>query len=446
MNYSVCRRIRMALSVCLAIAFSAADTAAQGTVLNGTLNGAAFNIQVPATWNGTLIVIAHGYRERGNGPLDVPDTSAPTGPGGDAAALGAALVSQGYAVASSAYSENGWAVKEALQNTGALTERFRTTVAVPNHTILLAFSMGTVAAFQSLEREDSPYDAAICGCAVAAGSSLNWDHATAVLLAYDVAFGMPPSWGTVADMRDDLDFQTEVAPVLIAQVLNPANIAKFEFIRLVTALPADGFYGGPNWLFTVMFFATEARAELETRAKGPVAQNRDHTYTVSAAHQLYLAALGVNAPALLADMNARRTITPETAARNYLRQYADFTGAITRPVLTVHTTIDGLVLPANESVYRDTVAAAGRSHLLAQVYTDPTPAGVVGHCAFNFLQVLFSVRAVEFWLATGIPPNPANPAMFPPSFGFLGASGFEAIGFTAFVPPSWHQPVPAPRR
>ena len=70
-------------------------------------------------------------------------------------------------------------------------------------------------------------------------------------------------------MRDDLDFETEVAPILIAQVTNPGNLGFFEFIRLVNRLPAEQFYTGANWLFAVMFLNTEERAELERRAGGP---------------------------------------------------------------------------------------------------------------------------------------------------------------------------------
>lgn len=441
-----CTPARFVLTAVL-LASGSTLVAAQPIHLNGTLNRAEYNIRVPGAWNGTLIVIAHGYRERANGPLDDPETSAPTAPGGDQEGLALGLTSQGYAVASSAYANNGWAVKEGIQNTGALTEFFNVQVATPARTILLAFSMGTVVAFKSLERDDAPYDAAVCGCAVGAGSSLNWDFATTILLAYDVAFGIPPSWGTVSDLRDDLDFQTEVAPVLFSQATNPANIGKFEFIRLVTGAPLAGFYSGPNWLFTDMFFATEGRAELERRARGVIGQNRDHTYALTGLELGYVASLGVDGDALLAQMNARRTQSADVSARNYLDHYADFTGRITRPVLTLHTTIDGLVLPENESVYRDTVAAAGRSDLLVQVYTDPTtPLGIVGHCAFNFLQILSTVRAVEFWIASGTRPDPADPLFFPPDFTILGVTGFDAVGFTPFTPPPWRQPVPAPRR
>ena len=66
----------------------------------------------------------------------------------------------------------------------------------------------------------------------------------AIALAYDVAFGWPVAWGSVGNVCDDLNFINDVVPVLIAQVLDPNNFGKFEFMRLVNGLPYQGFYDG----------------------------------------------------------------------------------------------------------------------------------------------------------------------------------------------------------
>src|SRR5690606_5914934 len=104
-------------------------------------------------------------------------------------------------------------------------------------------------------------------------------------------------------------------------------------------LPAQEFYSGAyNWLFTDMFFSTAALSEIEVRASGgaaPVTQNLDHHYSLSQAAIARLLALGVDAAGLLDLMNARNySASPE--ARAYLKQYADFSGRIHFPVLTMH--------------------------------------------------------------------------------------------------------------
>lgn len=390
--------------------------------LQGVLDGAPYVIKVPATWNGTLLVFAHGYRDKADHPGEVDDRSAPASP---SPALDPLLLSLGYALAGTAYRDNGWAVEEGLQDVVTLTSFFRDQVANPDRTILWGFSMGSVIALKTLERHGGLYDGAIAGCAVGAGATRTLDLAADLALAYDVAFSWPSSWGEPGRVRADLDFETEVLPVLAAQLGEPASLGRFEFLRLVNRLPLAGFYparGGPNWLLTDMFFITEALAELQRRAGGAVVQNLDHHYSLAAADIAYLNALGVDAEGLLAQMNARTTIAADTDARNYLEHNADYTGKIKHPILTMHTTVDGFVPTSGEGVYESLIAAAGRSGQLVQVYTSS-----VSHCGFTGTQLVTAVRAVDDWIATGTPP-PA--AAFPAAVGFV----------PGFVPPPFPQP------
>ena len=43
-----------------------------------------------------------------------------------------------------------------------------------------------------------------------AGATRLWDSGVPLYLAYDVLFGIPSSWGTVGEVRNDIDFDTEV--------------------------------------------------------------------------------------------------------------------------------------------------------------------------------------------------------------------------------------------
>src|SRR6266480_6496624 len=68
-------------------------------VLQGNIDGANYIISVPSNWNGTLVLYSHGYVYLGN-PLVAHDA-------GDALTR-AALLQQGYALAGSSYSQNGF--------------------------------------------------------------------------------------------------------------------------------------------------------------------------------------------------------------------------------------------------------------------------------------------------------------------------------------------------
>ena len=412
--------MKTVLAVVAALALAVPAASAAPTQLEGELNGAPYRIVVPDGWNGTLVVYAHGYRDRADHPGETDVRVAEAAP---VAALEPALLSMGYALAGSAYRRNGWAVQEGIEDTKALVSLFRDTVGKPRRTLLWGFSMGSVITFALAEQTAGHFDGYLAACAVAAGTSRAWDGAGALSAAYAAAFGWPAPWGTTADVRDDLDFDTEVAPKMFLELSNLANWGKFEFMRLVSgAAPSSLPAPAPTWAFTNMFFATEARAELERRAGGPVVQNRTHAYTLSAADKAYLAGLGVDADALLAQMNAGRNVSAPPSARNYLERWADYSGKIKKPVLTLHTQTDALVPPSHESAYAATVAAAGRSGLLAQTFTSGN-----GHCAFTGPQLVTALTALDGWAATGTRPGAAS---FPAALGFLP-------GFTA---PAWPQP------
>jgi hypothetical protein len=409
-------------AVVAALVAGGAAPAASGPVdLSGSLGGANYAIKVPADWNGTLVLLAHGYRDKADHAGEVDQTAAlDAGFAGIAAGLNA----QGYAVAATSYSDNGWAVKEAIHDITALTSYFRGAVGVPESTLLAGFSLGSFPTLELAERNGGLFDGFLPACAVAAGAPRAWDGGLLELLAYDVAFGMPSAWGTVADGDDDVDFDTEVLPTLVGQLLNPLNFARFEFMRLVGRVPlSPGYY--PGGLLTNAFFFTEARGELERRAGGPVAQNVTHTYTLGASDRAYLNAIGMSSAtidSLLAAMNARRTISPAPSARNYVEHYATFTGKIKHPVLTMHTVVDTLVPVQHEAAYAETVSSAGRENLLRQTYTSGT-----SHCAFSFAQILTAVQALDTWARTGVAPTAAT---FPAALGFV----------PGFVPPPWPQP------
>jgi hypothetical protein len=421
-----------ALGIVLALTFSFPTTQAKASIgpldLSGEINGAPYRIRVPETWNGTLLVFAHGYRDKADHPGEIDDRNADVAP---VAALEAPLLAQGYALAGSAFKDNGWSVEDAIKDTKNLAVYFKENVAEPQQTILWDISFGAFVGFKSMEQFGGIYDGALCICGEGVGATRLWDSGLVPYLAYDVLFGIPASWGTVGEVRNDLDFDTEVLAKLAPELNNVANFPKFEFIRLVSGIPGQGltpppppaFY--PGWVLTDFFFLTEVRAELQRRAGGPFAQNLNQHYSLTAAEKAYLAGLGLPTPvvdAWLAQMNARTNIEARASARNYVRSNTDYNGKIKHPLLTMHTIIDPLTVVSNESAYAELIESTGREDLLFQTYTTG-----VGHCAFTGPQILTAVGAIDLWVRTGVRPTSAS---FPAALGFN----------SAFVPPPFPQP------
>jgi hypothetical protein len=391
-------------------------TKAASLDLSGEINGAPYRIRVPEVWNGTLLVFAHGYRDKADHPGEIDNRNADIAP---SAALEAPLLAQGFALAGTAYKDNGWAIEDAIQDVKNLAVFFRDNVGPPQRTILVAASLGTFVGFKSMEQFGGIYDGALCLCGAGAGATRLWDSGVPLYLAYDVVFGIPPSWGTVGEVRNDIDFDTEVLAKLVPELSNIANFPKFEFLRLVAKNPGRGITPPPppaffpGWALTDFFFLTEARAELQRRAGGPFVQNLDQNYSLTPAEKAYLAGLGLPTPvvdAWLAQMNARRDIEANTAARNYVRNNTDFNGKIRHPILTVHNIIDPLLVVANESAYAELNASKGKEDLLFQTYTTG-----VGHCNLTGPQILTAIGAIDSWVRTGVRPTAAQ---FPAPLGF----------------------------
>jgi hypothetical protein len=396
----------------------------------GSLDGAPYRIKVPDNWNGTLLVYARGTQRTvdpvGLNPLAAVPGVPPEISAAQAAALEQSLLSDGYAFAASAFQDDAgvWSIEEGMADTLAITKYFTKRVAKPRRTILWSRSQGTIIGLHYAEHHRGAYDASIAGCAVGAGSPRTWDLTLDLLLAWKTAFGFPPEWGTPGDLRDDILFVRDVVPVIVGHLSDPSKLPRFEFFRIINHLPRAGFYPAPgappeaSWLLSLMYFATEVRAEVERKAGGAVVQNLDHVYGGESlseqekAELAYLESLGVPVDQLVAGMNSIYSkFDADRRARSYNERYAEYSGKIKMPVLTLHTTTDGLVFPSHESAYRDTVDAAGRGDQLVQVFADS-----VGHCTFTPSQWYEAVTTVDRWLDTGVRPDRASFVEFDPGY------------------------------
>ncbi len=387
--------------------------------LQGELDGVPYRIVVPANWNGTLLVYAYGYAE-----AYMPPPLAPQAP--DVATL----LNKGFALAGihaagavplpGGATVAGFNMKERMQNTAALTAAFHEMVGQPKRTIIWGKSMGGLQSLAMIEKFPGLFDGAVPLCAPAVGTPRSFDQKLDIVVAYAAAFPWRDEWGTPGHLRPDLNFMTEVVPYVRQQV-TPANLWRWEFIRLVNRIPADVSFYAPSspFLFQTLWLAFVPQPDLNLRAGGQVAQNMGRVYTLTENDRQYLQnTFGVTPAAidlLLANMNAQAIYAADINARNYAEHYYNPTGRITRPVLMLHTTGDAAAIPNNESAYRAAVEQQGKSELLMQQFS--TGNGVANtHCTFTPAQYLAGIDAMMSWLDTGTRPDAA--VFFPATLGF----------------------------
>ncbi|HWU01965.1 MAG TPA: hypothetical protein VN222_04425, partial [Novosphingobium sp.] len=92
--------------------------------------GARWSAQVPAAWNGTLLLWSRGYAARPGEPELAP------------ARARAALLGLGYAIAASDYGAGGWALEQAVPAQQATLRAFTQAYGRPRRVIAMGNSMG----------------------------------------------------------------------------------------------------------------------------------------------------------------------------------------------------------------------------------------------------------------------------------------------------------------
>jgi len=151
------------------------------------------------------------------------------------------------------------------------------------------------------------------------------------------------------------------------------------------------------------YFAFFARAELEGRAGGNPSWNTGVDYRTQLEHSadakevkaLYSSA-GLNLQHDLDTLNDAPRISAKQSAVDYLSRYIIFNGDLDVPVLTMHTTGDGLVVNQDEQSYAQVTHENGDTPQLRQVFVSRA-----GHCAFTPAETLAAAQTLIHRVNTG---------------------------------------------
>lgn len=408
------------------VAFTGCDKVACA----GQLAGAAYEIQLPRTWNGTLLLYSHGYRHARPAPPDFApvDTKPVSAP---APQVAVALLEQGYALAGSAYKTNGWAVADGVAAGEQLRDFFVQRVGKPDRTYAWGDSLGGLISQLLAERHPDWVHGAAPLCGVLGGTNLNFD------LALDLAFaiktlvhprlkltGYASYEEAVANFRGAYDAVLAAtrdlavgAPKLLlvaALVDAPTQTASYDGSTLQSQAAAlvEGIVTG-------LVFGTVVRWEVEQRVGGNPSGNAgaDYRARVSAAERQLIETVSAGSTdrnlSLLAEAPRTR---PDDAARTAFHDLGTPTGDLQVPTLTLHTRADPLVLVQNETVFGEKVSAStAKKADLVQLYTvaparyaKPAPYGA-GHCNFTTAERLGAVKLLDDWVRRGT--YPVGPAI-----------------------------------
>ena len=388
------------------------------TTVNGTLaDGAAYEIQCPAgAWNGTLFLYSHGYVTPGssNPAMDVGDP-----------VTGSWMLKHGYALAGSSYATTGWAIQQALPDQIGTLNVFAGKYAKPSRTVAWGHSLGGIITAGLIQRYPHRFNAALPMCGVLSGGVATWNTALDAEFAFQKLVDPAVQVVNITDPTGNLSAAETAAAAAQKTKKGRARIALGAALAdtpgWFTPLSKEP---GPNdftkqeanqflWDSQVDFpFVFALRAELEARAGGNVSWNTGVNYFADLAKSVDLnevAALyktaGLSLTKDLLTLNSAPRISAKPSAVAYLAKYISFNGDINIPVLSMHTTGDGLVVPENEQAYQSVVDRDGNGNLLRQIFVNRA-----GHCAFTPAETIAAAQTLLNRLSTGHwnVPSPAG--------------------------------------
>ncbi|WP_420478737.1 hypothetical protein [Brevundimonas sp. FT23028] len=359
------------------------------------VNGAFYIIALPATWNHKLIVHTHGGPrtgdpEAGDSLEDLDRFSV--------------MVKQGYAWIGSTYRRGGYGVRMAAEDADNSRKIFWARFGRPERTLLHGQSWGGNVAAKAAElyaldvEGRANYDGVLLTNGVLMGGTRAYqfradlravyqfycgNHPSRQDGAYPVWQGLPANASmTRAELRRRVEACTGAG--LSQRDRHADQTRRLRNILAVTGVEEDELVAHLSW-------ATFLFQDLVQKRLGGL-NPFDNSATVYS---------GSSDDAALNAGVERFRADPRAVAR--LAYDADLSGLIVAPTVTIHARHDPTVTWQADAQYAQTVAAAGRSHLLAQALTDEDQ-----HSKLQDGGYLTALDALERWLDTGQRPDPAT--------------------------------------
>jgi pimeloyl-ACP methyl ester carboxylesterase len=403
------RRIMLSSLIAILIALCSGSVAAQ-THITGTLpDGATYVIDLPPLfWNGILLLYSHGYVAPGS-PNPAQDFGDPD--------TGGYMLAAGYALAGSSYATTGWAVHEAIPDQIATLDVFESLFGTPLQTIAWGHSMGGEVTAGLLQQYPNRFHAALPMCGVLAGSVGHWNQYLDTAFIFNVLL----AGGALQVVHITDPYQNLATAEVILSLAQTTAQGRARIALAVALGDTPGWYDPASPEPAPTDYATQeanqflweqnvdfpaffvGRAEVEARAGGNPSFNTGVNYETKLQHsvdyaevQALYAAAGLSLDADLAALKKASRIQADPGALAYLSENIIYNGQLSVPVLTLHTTGDGVVPVQEERAYKATARKAGNQSLVHDLFLHRA-----GHCQITPAETITAFQHLTTRLATG---------------------------------------------
>jgi pimeloyl-ACP methyl ester carboxylesterase len=348
---------------------------------SGRLGDADYIIQVPENWRGGLVVFAHGI-QRGPGRGDVRMLP-----------IASHVLGQGHAWIASGYRAREYQPHLFIEDLVALRELFLKEVGRPRWTIIYGQSMGGHIATASLEQRPELYQGALTECGLVDGIGVA-DYLTAYAAAAELISGVP-----IFDAPDRLAFGSLLGGLVRALGMPDGYTAQGRQFDSVVKYLMGADRAGNDLPLRLQGLRARYLLNVIYRPKDLENETNPGLRAASTVHVKYRIDPGLG---LAEDeLNAKvRRIHPFKDARSANPVYAEPTGRITAPLLTLHETGDAWVPLSLEQSYKRRTIAAGTDQLLVQRVVRGG-----GHCAVDGETRRQAFDDLVRWVEHGVRPD-----------------------------------------
>lgn len=354
----------------------------------GVHGGAGFRMEVPANWNGKLVLWAHGFRGTG---LELTVDNHP---------LRQFLVANGYAWAASSYSRNAYDPSQGAKDTHALTMLFNGQFGRPSRTYISGASMGGHVTGIVAEQWPQSYDGAMPICGVMADYEL-FDYFLDFNLAAQTLSGVGKTYPYGADYLSATVPATKAA---LGPAFPFALNAAGQNLKALTQLRSGGVRPvfDQGWLFWNgvagdFLFGLGVGDGTLPRQPGRAPEN------VGIVYQFDTDPAQSGAETVFNATVQRVAADPQARRRGGMANVAPTNGDLRIPMLTLHTLGDLFVPFHMQQEYARRVAAKGAAHNLVQRATRD-----YGHCTFAPSELVTTFVDLVQWVEAGVKPAGDN--------------------------------------
>jgi len=354
----------------LALALSALATASApdlpDSCTRGVLDRAQILVCVPPSWNGDLVVFAHGYVAPTDGDPVIPwdQLELP-----DGTSLPAIVTGLGFAFATTSYSDDGLAIVDGVRDVEDLVRYFKGLHPDTDHVYLTGASEGGLVTTLAVEQAPDVFSGGLAACGPVGDFRRQLDYLGDFRVLFDYFFPrLIPGDATNAPDISQEQWDTVYVPAITAALR--ARPARLDALLRVGRAPFD-----PNEPQTkieaalgILWYQVFATNDAKAKLGGNPFDNSRRLYLGSGNDfwlNLLVDRFHADRPALAAIEAAYQT-----------------SGELAAPLITLHTAADPIVPYWHEPLYSlKALTRSGLRHVNLPVFR-------YGHCSFRAEEAL----------------------------------------------------------